>query len=589
MNQKKLVSVISVLLVIFILAACTATPAETESSAPPAESIAASSTSSAPAASAAPSPTAENAADALTLEPNIPMSDDPGNPPVNDSVQTVSFKCNMPLDPATIAGAVTLYQMDSNGNPTEQKCFAKINPDSPNYLDVNNEAVDKFAEGQEYKIVINNTLKSTSGLALQQEYTGYFATNYTLDLAGNAALNNARSQIVVISDIHLGVDDAYAETEKNRDALVDFLTQIKNSPNVAELVIAGDLLDGWFLPMDYVYPDSQDTFFEMVAANNQTLMDAFNAIITDGKIKVTYTPGNHDLLLTEEALQKILPGINQVRGDVQGLGEYTTGANAEIDIEHGHKYNYFCAPDQISNRDITKNDSTILPPGYFFTRIATSSVVEGHPASGNTFPEFTAPDKNDASQFGLYLYGLTWNGLMSNLPVNESLTDKVIKTNIDGFTEDYALNDLIPQQDPATGLIDVNLYKGEQDTWDERQTQNGVKAKIPLDEAILKASTYGYTDVQAKLQYFDTDASKRIVVFGHTHGACIIPGTNLDDQKTIYANSGTWIDNAQGYPTMTFVVITPQQADSAVEIVNLYKYSLDNTFTQWTEGQAITK
>ena len=177
MNKKKLVSVISLLLVICILAACTATPAATESSAAPAASSA---VSSAPAASAAPAQTVEESPEALTVEPNIPMSDDAGNPPVNDSVQTVSFKSNMPLDPATIAGAVTLYQIDSAGNPAEQKCVAKINPDNPNYIDVNNETVDRFAEGQEYKIVINNTLKSTSGLTLQQEYTGYFAKNNIL-------------------------------------------------------------------------------------------------------------------------------------------------------------------------------------------------------------------------------------------------------------------------------------------------------------------------------------------------------------------------------------------------------------------------
>ena len=57
--------------------------------------------------------------------------------------------------------------------------------------------------------------------------------------------------------------------------------------------------------------------------------------------------------------------------------------------------------------------------------------------------------------------------------------------------------------------------------------------------------------------------------------------------KTIYANSGTWIDNAQGYPTRTFVVITPPKADSAIETVNLYQYSPDQTITQWTEAQAI--
>jgi len=559
MKNKKLIIVISLLLFIFMLPACS--PLQTSS--------------------------VKNAATVMTVESNISMSDNSGNPPVNDSVQTVTFTFSEPLDPKTISGTVKLYQMDSGGIAVNQQCIAKINPDNPKLLDINTENVEKFAEGKEYKIVLSNGLKSTTGLTLGKDFTGYFATNYMLNLAGNTALNNTRSQIVVISDIHLGVSDAFAETQKNRAALVNLLTQIKNSPNVAELVIAGDLLDGWFVPMDYVLPDSQSTFFDSVAANNQPIIDAVNAIITAGQIKVTYVPGNHDLLLTKADLQRILPGINQARDDVQGLGTYITGKNSEIVIEHGHRYNFFCAPDQISNRDITNNNSSILPPGYFFTRIATSSVVEGHPSSTNTFPDVTA-DKNNASQFGYYLYYETWKGILTTLPVTESFSDKAIKTNIDGYKQDIAINDLLPQQNPKGGLIDVNLYKGVQDTWDKRQTLNGVKVKIPVDIAITQASTFSFTDAQAKAQYFDVDASKRIVVFGHTHGACVLPGTNLEEQKTIYANSGTWIDNAQGYPTMTFVVITPPQSGSAVEIVNLYKYSLDDTITQWGNAQAIT-
>ena len=559
MKNKNIIIAISLLLSIFMLTAC----------------------------SSAQTASVKDAVTVMTLESNISMSDDSGNPPVNNSVQTVTFMFSEPLDPNTISGAVTLYQMDAGGIAVSQKCVTKINPDNPKLLEINTENVEKFAEGQEYKIVVSNALKSTTGLALVKDYTGYFATNYTLSLAGNTALNNTRSQIVVISDIHLGVSDAFAETQKNRAALVNLLTQIKNSPNVAELVIAGDLLDGWFVPMDYVLPDSQSTFFDSVAANNQPIIDAVNAIITAGQIKVTYVPGNHDLLLTKADLQRILPGINQARDDVQGLGTYITGKNSEIVIEHGHRYNFFCAPDQISNRDITNNNSSILPPGYFFTRIATSSVVEGHPSSTNTFPDVTA-DKNNASQFGYYLYYETWKGILTTLPVTESFSDKAIKTNIDGYKQDIAINDLLPQQNPKGGLIDVNLYKGVQDTWDKRQTLNGVKVKIPVDIAITQASTFSFTDAQAKAQYFDVDASKRIVVFGHTHGACVLPGTNLEEQKTIYANSGTWIDNAQGYPTMTFVVITPPQSGSAVEIVNLYKYSLDDTITQWGNAQAIT-
>ena len=580
--KKKFISMISVLLVIVILAACTATPAS--SSAAPTESASA---TAAPAESASASAAPAAAATALTFESNITMSDNAATPPLLDSVQTISLTFSEPLDATTISKAVTLYQIDAGGNATETPCAVKVDPDYPAVLDINNETIDKFAEGQEYKVVVASGIKSTSGAALESDYTGYFATNYTLDLAGNTALGTTRSQIVTISDIHLGVSDVFAETQADREPLVNFLTQVKDSPNVAELVIAGDLLDGWFVPMDYVLPDTQAKFFDMVAANNKTVIDAINAIITAGDIKVTYVPGNHDLLLTEADVERILPGINQARDDVQGLGTYITGANSEIVIEHGHRYNIFCAPDHFSNKDITNSDS-ILPAGYFFTRMATSSVVEGSPKTTNTVPNITAPDKSDVNQFSYYLYYTFWKFALTSMPITENFTDKVLKTNIDGYKESVSINELLPYQDPATGLIDVTYYKGIQDNWEANEKLNGVAVTIPVETAMAEASAYGYTDAQSKVQYFDVDASKRIVVFGHTHGACIIPGTNLDNQKTIYANDGTWIDNAQGYPTMTFVVITPPTSGSSVEIVNLYKYSLDNTFTQWTEGQAIT-
>jgi hypothetical protein len=173
------------------------------------------------------------------------------------------------------------------------------------------------------------------------------------------------------------------------------------------------------------------------------------------------------------------------------------------------------------------------------------------------------------------------------LPVKESFEDKVLKTNIDGFTENYSINDCIPQQDKETGVISGVLYHNIQDTWEERQTINGIKAKIPVRDAITQAAVPAFTDFQAQTQFFDLDSSKRIVVFGHTHVADVIPMTNRDHQKNIYANSGTWIDNAQGYPTRTFVVITPPKGSSAIETVNLYQYSPDQTISQWTEAQAI--
>lgn len=522
----------------------------------------------------------------LSFKASITMSSDQANPPVNDSIQSIMLDFNKDIDAKTLSNAIKLYRIDSEGKAAPEQCSVRIDDDNPKRILINNQPVTRFAGGEEYKIEITTALRSSAGLSLKTDFTGYFATNYSFALAGITSMNNVRSSILVMSDIHLGVDDKYAEINKNRPALIDFLHQVRTSPNIKELVIAGDFLDEWFLPMEYEMPDSQAEFFDSIATNNQGVVDAFNAIIKEGVIKVTYVPGNHDLLATEADIERIFPGINQARDSVQGLGTYVTGTHSEIVIEHGHRYNFFCAPDSISNKTITNGHSSITPPGYFFTRIATSSILEGRPKTTNVFPEMTA-DKNNASQYLYSLYYQTWKAVLSTLPVTESLSDKVIKTNIDGYKADYSINDLLPVQN-ASGVIDVNLYKGIQDNWEERQSLNGVKVKISAKDAILGSVSPAATDIQAKTQYFDIDATKKIVVFGHTHVARVTAMTNLNNQKTIYANTGTWIDGVRGNPVMTFVVITTPKSGSPVETVNLYQYSADKTITQWCEAQAIT-
>ena len=177
------------------------------------------------------------------------------------------------------------------------------------------------------------------GAALKEEFANYFAVDYSfnLDSEGISNLNYKRTLIVCISDIHLGANDSYAEISKNRDALVNFLNHLRISPNVKELVIAGDLIDEWFVPMnlDTFNGKTQLDFVKSVALNNKSVIDAFNNIINDGIIKVTYVPGNHDLLINSEDIQSIMPGISEAR-DVKGLGDYTPVDFPELIIEHDH-------------------------------------------------------------------------------------------------------------------------------------------------------------------------------------------------------------------------------------------------------------
>ena len=92
---------------------------------------------------------------------------------------------------------------------------------------------------------------------------------------------NERNMIVVMSDLHLGADLTYAECNKNLGSLEKLLKQIQAAPNVRELVIAGDMLDEWFVPanVDTYQGKDQAGFVKRIAAINKGVFDAINNII----------------------------------------------------------------------------------------------------------------------------------------------------------------------------------------------------------------------------------------------------------------------------------------------------------------------
>jgi UDP-2,3-diacylglucosamine pyrophosphatase LpxH len=385
---------------------------------------------------------------------------------------------------------------------------------------------------------------------------------------------NERNMIVIISDIHLGANLDYAECKNNLGSLEKLLNQIKAAPNVKELVIAGDLLDEWFVPATintYQGKDQAD-FVKRIATTSKGVIDAFNRIIRERKILVTYVPGNHDLTITAQNVEKILPGINQARDLKQGLGTYSPVDYPKIAIEHGHRYNFFCAPDPFSNQDIAPG--TIMPPGYFFTRIAALYVIQGRPSPVDIIPVVTQNISGGESQNLLFLYWKKWALSVNLFPITNKFDEKIINTNVDGFTANYSVNDLLPYQSSPGGVIDVNLFKGIQDNWEARQTYNNVAIHFATDRAIDSVMSATETDYQANLQYFMNPASdKRIVVFGHTHEPKIIATESYDNKKCIYANSGTWIDHNPNKTTMNFVVITPQNNNASSQtFIKLYNF-----------------
>jgi len=408
----------------------------------------------------------------------------------------------------------------------------------------------------------------------------FFSVFASCEKSGSSEINpfsnggNDRNMIVIISDLHLGADLDYAECKKNVASLEKLLKQIKAAPNVKELVIAGDLLDEWFVPATvntYQGKDQAD-FVKRIAAANKVVFDALNSIIQEGSILVTYVPGNHDLTITAANIESVLPGISQARDEVLGLGTYSPVEYPQIAIEHGHRYNFFCAPDPISNQEVAPG--TILPPGYFFTRLGALYKIQNKPLPGDTLPEITPNTGGGNSQDLLFRYWKTWKSSVGMFPITNRFDEKIIHTNVGGFTGTYSIDDLVPFQSVPGGLIDLNLYKGIQENWETRQTHNNVAIHIETARAIDSVNSATETDYQANLQFFmNTASDKRIVVFGHTHTPRIVTDHNFENQKCIYANSGTWIDKNPNKTTMNFIVITPQNGNpSSQTLVKLYNF-----------------
>lgn len=510
------------------------------------------------------------------------------DPVVIEPQDTITLEFSDELDEKTIHDGIKIYKVKSSLKEDDVDVNVRINKNAPNTVSISSSDDSLFEEGYLFRISLGEGLKSVGGASLNQELNGYFAVEYPLklDSDGSTESNSTRSRILCISDLHLGVNDSYSELTRNRKFLVDFLDRVKVSPDIKELVIAGDLIDEWFHPMeiDTFNGGTQQDFVKSLALNNKEVFDAFNSIIEDGKIKVTYVPGNHDLLINSENIQSIMPGISEVR-DVKGLGVYSPEGFPMMAIEHGHRYNFYCAPDY-TNKYVTQTDS-ILPPGYFFTRMAVTSVIQGRPKIDPKFPT-VKPNDLGTEQYNYFLYWNVWKGLISDFPIKQGLDAQIIKTNIDGYTHNYAIGDVLPSQDPDNGYIFPKLYKGIIESWEDRQEKNMVPVKIPVEEAVLKGAFASHLDDQSMLQFFNNPQSdKRIVIFGHSHEARVITSFNEKLEKNVYVNSGTWIDSNSC--SMTFVSITPPKDDDTNTVfINLCQYTEDGEVKKLT-SEAMSK
>jgi UDP-2,3-diacylglucosamine pyrophosphatase LpxH len=388
---------------------------------------------------------------------------------------------------------------------------------------------------------------------------------------------STRDKIIVLSDIHTGFEDAYAEILENRPYLIEFLQRTAVTSDVREVVLNGDILDEWFLPLSFVEIDRGD-FYRKNIENNKDLIAAFKEVM-DAGINLVYVVGNHDMSVNIKYIEEAIPGM-KVCSQHLGVGLYRTGDRNEIVIEHGHRYDVFSAPDTITNAHLT-NGPTMFPPGYFYARFAADWVLSGKPPYMADLPVIeTVPDRvNDPDQFGAYAYYRTMATVFKNITPTDGIGDKLLDIRIDGYNDTYSIQDLFPVRNEQGEISAPVLFPNYQRTWEERQKANGVKVHSSFAVASLGALDSKYFESQARAQ-FEVDNAQSdtsVVLFGHTH----VPVFYDYGNDHYYVNTGTWIDHNTNYReadgsllSRTFAVVTTAPSSTAVDI---YQYQEDGS------------
>ncbi len=388
---------------------------------------------------------------------------------------------------------------------------------------------------------------------------------------------DTRNKIIVLSDLHIGFKDEYAEIQENRAYLIEFMQRAAMTSDIREIVLNGDIFDEWFLPLSFVETDRAD-FYRKNIENNKDVVDAFIQVM-DAGINLVYVVGNHDMSVHTQYIKEAIPGM-KVCSEPLGVGMYRTGDRNEIVIEHGHRYDVFSAPDTISNAHLT-NGPTMLPPGYFYARFAADWVLKGKPGYNAILPVITTvPDRvTNPDQFGAYAYYRTLEAVFKNITPTEGFSDKLLDLRIDGYNDTYSIQDLYPVINEQGEISAPVLYPNYQRTWEERQKANGVKVHSSFAAASLGALDSTYFESQARAQFGVDQAESKtsVVLFGHTH----IPVYYDYGNGHSYVNTGTWIDHNTNYKepdgsllSRTFAVVTTGPSSTAVDI---YQYKADGT------------
>jgi len=309
-------------------------------------------------------------------------------------------------------------------------------------------------------------------------------------------------KVVFISDVHMGAGKKPKAgkhsydwlSKKEADSLAKLVLLLKDSGDVAEVVLLGDMIDDWVCPVDEKPP----SYGEILSAEVNTLLVKRLRELSDSK-KVIYMPGNHDMGVKANTIKEAFPNM-KYGGSAQHCSRYING---RVHAEHGCAYTMFNAPDPLND------PRQQLPLGYFISRMVAT--MEANTGTGerhywkylDDFLESLGPQRLAASVF-------------------EAVQEDA------GLPDDFHFQMNNRKLDAQSVK---SRYSGLYDQWVELhgpgRAMNAVIGEFYLGRIADRIAKKG---------------NAKIIVLGHSHNSTV-DKDSLFVEDRIYANCGTWCDS----------------------------------------------
>lgn len=331
-----------------------------------------------------------------------------------------------------------------------------------------------------------------------------------------------RNKRIFISDTHIShipikEPDKYSYSwlkQEDTMALTNFLKYLNIRTDVEEVIFIGDLFDTWVIPVNIV-PPSIDEIISSRKAMNDPLIQALFELCQNSDIRIVCLPGNHDMEMTPEVVEKHFSKDEGRPGMIfGGTAIWNAGSSvyrsSRLCAEHGSAHAIFNAPDPINS------PGSRLPLGYFISRVLATKKYNTNHGDRHWWTyvddilEVAGPDKLAACVFEAVLE-----------EAHLSLDTQIEMPKRNG------------QSVPPVKARDISsLYEGLYDQWKERMGAGIAFKSILADIGYLDDAAYRLTKKN------DTN----IVVFGHSHD-WVLDKDSWFVKDWIYANCGTWCDS----------------------------------------------